>query len=156
MLRHERYDEKVDVWSFGCLLELLWTHRPVYSAHHALHDVDLIIEEVQAGTLRVGDSVKVLGESYSLDDQEDSAVKLVSRLWVYNARYRIEVSEVPAGCWALIEGVEGSLVKTGTITEAGERSEEELRGVLRREDERERERAAAGGQQVGQHRHEHQ
>ena len=64
----------------------------------------------------MGDQVKVLGESYSLDDQEDSAAKTVSRLWVYMARYRIEVSEVPAGCWALIEGVEGSLVKTGTIT----------------------------------------
>ena len=32
------------------------------------------------------------------------------------SRYRVEVDEVPAGCWALIEGVEGSLVKTGTIT----------------------------------------
>ena len=27
-----------------------------------------------------------------------------------------EVSEVPAGCWALVEGVESSLVKTGTLT----------------------------------------
>jgi U5 small nuclear ribonucleoprotein component len=26
------------------------------------------------------------------------------------------VTEVPAGCWALIEGVDASLVKTGTIT----------------------------------------
>ena len=65
---------------------------------------------------KVGDGVKVLGETYSLDDQEDSATKVISRLWVHMARYRIEVSEVPAGCWALIEGVEGSLVKTGTIT----------------------------------------
>ena len=50
--------------------------------------------------------------------QEDSATKTVSRLWIYMARYRLEVSEVPAGCWALIEGIEGSLVKTGTITAA--------------------------------------
>jgi len=73
---------------------------------------------VISGTLRVGDEVKVLGESYSLEDQEDSATKTVSRLWIYMARYRLEVSEVPAGCWALIEGIEGSLVKTGTITAA--------------------------------------
>ena len=71
---------------------------------------------VLSGTLKVGDEVKVLGETYSLEDQEDSATKRVARLWVYMSRYRIEVSEVPAGCWALIEGVEGSLVKTGTIT----------------------------------------
>jgi len=73
---------------------------------------------VLSGTLRVGEQVKVLGESYSLEDQEDSATKIVSRLWIFMARYRVEVSEVPAGCWVLIEGIEGSLVKTGTITAA--------------------------------------
>lgn len=66
--------------------------------------------------MQVGDEVKVLGESYSLEDQEDSATKRVSRLWIYMSRYRVEVSEVAAGCWCLIEGVDGSLVKTGTIT----------------------------------------
>ena len=30
MLRREHYDEKVDVWSFACVLECLWTHRQVY------------------------------------------------------------------------------------------------------------------------------
>ena len=60
--------------------------------------------------------VKVLGETYTLDDQEDSTSKTISRLWIYQSRYRVEVTQVPAGCWALIEGVEGSLVKSGTIT----------------------------------------
>ena len=32
LLRREQYDEKVDVWSFGCVLECLWTHEMVYSA----------------------------------------------------------------------------------------------------------------------------
>ena len=31
LLRREQYDEKVDVWSFGCVLECLWTHDLVYS-----------------------------------------------------------------------------------------------------------------------------
>jgi len=79
---------------------------------------------VLSGTLRVGEEVKVLGESYSLQDQEDSATKTISRLWIYMSRYRVEVSEVPAGCWALIEGVEGSLVKTGTITTAASAEED--------------------------------
>ena len=71
---------------------------------------------VLSGTLKVGAEVKVLGEAYSLDDQEDSAVRTISKLWLYQARYRVEVTEVPAGCWALVEGVESSLVKTGTLT----------------------------------------
>ena len=58
-----------------------------------------------------------MGEAYSLDDQEDSAVQTISHLWIHMSRYRIEVDEVPAGCWALIGGVESSLVKTGTITD---------------------------------------
>ncbi len=65
-----------------------------------------------------------MGESYSLDDQEDSAVQTISHLWIHMSRSRIEVDEVPAGCWALIEGIEGSLVKTGTITESSARAEE--------------------------------
>ena len=47
---------------------------------------------VLSGTL-VGSEVKVLGEAYSLDDQEDSAVRTISKLWLYQARYRVEVTE---------------------------------------------------------------
>lgn len=88
---------------------------------------------VLSGTLKVGQEVNVLGESYSLDDQEDSARRTVSRLWLYQSRYRLEVHEVPAGCWALIEGVDASLVKSGTITagargRADSRSRRRLRG----------------------------
>ena len=31
LLRNEHYDEKVDVWSFACVLECLWTHEQVYA-----------------------------------------------------------------------------------------------------------------------------
>ena len=71
---------------------------------------------VLSGTLKVGQEVKVLGETYSLEDQEDSAVKTITKLWLHQSRYRVEVTEVPAGCWALIEGVDSVLVKTGTLT----------------------------------------
>ena len=71
---------------------------------------------VLSGTLKVGQEIKVLGETYSLDDQEDSAVKTITRLWLHQSRYRVEVTEVPAGCWALIEGIDSVLVKTGTLT----------------------------------------
>ena len=32
LLRREKYDEKVDVWSFACVLECMWTHRMVYDS----------------------------------------------------------------------------------------------------------------------------
>jgi len=71
---------------------------------------------VLSGTLKVGQEIKVLGETYSLEDQEDSAVKTITKLWLHQSRYRVEVTEVPAGCWALIEGIDSVLVKTGTLT----------------------------------------
>ena len=47
---------------------------------------------VLSGTLKVGQDVKVLGETYSLEDQEDSAVKTISKLWLHQSRYRVEVT----------------------------------------------------------------
>ena len=32
MLRKEQYDAKIDVWSFACCLECMWTHEMVYAA----------------------------------------------------------------------------------------------------------------------------
>ena len=59
---------------------------------------------VMSGTLKKGQKVRVLGEAYSPDDEEDCAVKTVSGLWVYQARYRISIEEATAGAWVLIEG----------------------------------------------------
>lgn len=59
---------------------------------------------VLSGTIRQGDKVRVLGEGYSLEDQEDMSMREVSRIWIYQGRYRVEVNRVTAGNWALIEG----------------------------------------------------
>ncbi|CAF4602121.1 unnamed protein product, partial [Rotaria magnacalcarata] len=56
------------------------------------------------GTLKSGQDVRILGENYTLKDPEDSFSCAVGRLWVFNARYRIELNRVPAGSWVLIEG----------------------------------------------------
>ena len=32
LLRRERYDEKVDVWSFACVLECMWSHETIFAA----------------------------------------------------------------------------------------------------------------------------
>ena len=41
----------------------------------------------------------------------------VGRLWISEARYRIEVSRVPAGNWVLVEGIDQTITKTATVTQ---------------------------------------
>ncbi|XP_021735556.1 110 kDa U5 small nuclear ribonucleoprotein component CLO-like [Chenopodium quinoa] len=70
---------------------------------------------VYSGTIQTGQTVRVLGEGYSPEDEEDMTVKEVTKLWVYQARYRIPVSKAPPGSWVLIEGVDASIMKTATL-----------------------------------------
>lgn len=70
---------------------------------------------VYSGEIMTGQTVKVLGEGYSPDDEEDMTMKEVTKLWVYQARYRIPVSRAPPGSWVLIEGVDASIMKTATL-----------------------------------------
>jgi len=60
--------------------------------------------------------VRVLGEGYTKDDEEDMVEQDVSNLWVYEARYRFPINRAKAGSWVLIEGVDSSIMKTATIT----------------------------------------
>jgi U5 small nuclear ribonucleoprotein component len=76
-----------------------------------------IFGRVFSGTLHCNQQVKILGENYTLQDEEDSRYCQVGRIWIYNARYRVEVNRIPAGNWVLIEGIEQSVVKTSTIIE---------------------------------------
>eukprot|EP00057_Strongylocentrotus_purpuratus_P033974 XP_793465.4 PREDICTED: 116 kDa U5 small nuclear ribonucleoprotein component [Strongylocentrotus purpuratus] len=73
---------------------------------------------VMSGTIHANQEVRVLGENYTLEDEEDSRITMVGRLWISEARYKIEVNRVPAGNWVLIEGVDEPIVKTATITES--------------------------------------
>jgi len=75
--------------------------------------------------------VKILGEAFSLDDDEDMAIREVANLWIYEGRYRVEVSHVPAGNWVLIGGIESSIKKTSTITTASNEEEVEIFRPLR-------------------------
>lgn len=70
---------------------------------------------VMAGTVRAGQRVAVLGEAFTLDDDEDMAKCDVTRLWVFETRYRLEVKEAGPGNWILLEGVDATISKTATI-----------------------------------------
>ncbi|KAJ3104601.1 hypothetical protein HDU96_008865 [Phlyctochytrium bullatum] len=71
---------------------------------------------VMSGTIKVGQSVRVLGEGYSPDDEEDMVVKEVVGLSIFQSRYKIKVNAVPAGNLVLIKGIDASIVKTATVT----------------------------------------
>merc|ERR1719382_1287482 len=94
-------------------------HRPDCNAFD-------VFGRVMSGTLFRGDRVKILGESFSLDDDEDMTIREVGNLWIYEGRYRVEVSHVPAGNWVLIGGIEGAIKKASTITSASNDEEVEI------------------------------
>ncbi|CAK8535436.1 unnamed protein product [Lathyrus sativus] len=70
---------------------------------------------VYSGKIQTGQAVRVLGEGYSPDDEEDMTVKEVTKLWVYQARDRMPIAEALPGSWVLIEGVDASITKTATF-----------------------------------------
>jgi U5 small nuclear ribonucleoprotein component len=62
----------------------------------------------------------VLGEGYTIEDEEDMVVKTVSKLWILQAggRYKIEVDMMTAGNWICIDGIDQSISKTATLVSA--------------------------------------
>lgn len=70
---------------------------------------------IVSGTLRVGDRVKVLGEGFTPEDEEDASVAEVSGVYIYQARYRIPINKAAAGNLVLIEGVDATITKTATL-----------------------------------------
>ncbi|KAF8807906.1 P-loop containing nucleoside triphosphate hydrolase protein [Phlegmacium glaucopus] len=74
---------------------------------------------VISGTLRKGMDVKVLGEGYSPEDEEDMMKATVDDLWISESRYFIPADEIPAGNLVLIGGVDASISKTATLAGPG-------------------------------------
>ncbi len=72
---------------------------------------------VMSGTLRASSAVRVLGESYTVDDEEDMSTAEVTSVSVGEGRYRIHVTRVPAGNWVMVEGIDSTIIKTATVTD---------------------------------------
>ena len=70
---------------------------------------------VFSGSTKPGQRVRVLGESYTVEDEEDMTIQEISDLWIYESRYRFRTPSITAGNWVLIGGVDESIMKTGTI-----------------------------------------
>ncbi|ORY80346.1 P-loop containing nucleoside triphosphate hydrolase protein [Protomyces lactucae-debilis] len=70
---------------------------------------------IYSGTATRGQTVRVLGEAYAPDDEEDMAFAKISSIVVPGARYRFGVEEMGPGCLVLIDGIDKSISKTATI-----------------------------------------
>lgn len=70
---------------------------------------------VMSGIARSGDQVRVLGEGYTIDDEEDMVTATISDTWIAESRYQLPISGVPSGSWVLLGGVDNSIVKTATL-----------------------------------------
>ncbi|KAL9009122.1 MAG: hypothetical protein Q9180_009430, partial [Flavoplaca navasiana] len=70
---------------------------------------------VMSGIARAGQQVRVLGEGYTLDDEEDMTIATIADTWIAESRYNIPTGGVPAGNWVLLSGIDNSIVKTATV-----------------------------------------
>lgn len=70
---------------------------------------------IMSGTARPGQQVRVLGEGYTPEDEEDMVIATISDTWIAETCYNIPTSGVPAGNWVLLGGVDNSIVKTATL-----------------------------------------
>lgn len=70
---------------------------------------------IMSGTARPGQQVRVLGEGYTPEDEEDMVIATISDTWIAETCYNIPTSGVPAGNWVLLGGVDDSIVKTATL-----------------------------------------
>ena len=76
------------------------------------------LARIYSGTIRVGNKVRVLGEAYTQDDDEDMAFAEVTAINVSLGRFSIEVSSATPGNLVLLAGVDHSIKKTATIVDA--------------------------------------
>ncbi|KAI1928738.1 hypothetical protein LOZ65_001918 [Ophidiomyces ophidiicola] len=70
---------------------------------------------IMSGTARPGQQVRVLGQGYTIDDEEDMVIATITDTFIAETRYSIPTSGVPAGNWVLLSGIDNSIVKTATL-----------------------------------------
>ena len=73
---------------------------------------------ILSGTAKAGMQVKVMGEGYSPEDEEDMAIARIEHVWVHESRYRLPAGEegIAAGNFVLLGGIDNSIVKSATVS----------------------------------------
>jgi len=84
------------------------------------------LARIISGTVKKGEQVRVLGEKFNPDEQEDMSVQTVKGLFLMQegGRYRIEVDQIGAGNWIFISGIDQSISKTATVWDISQNPEE--------------------------------
>lgn len=70
---------------------------------------------VLSGTVKPGDKVRVLGEAYTPEDEEDAATATVTGVWAAQGRARQPLARAVAGNWVLLGGLDATVAKTATL-----------------------------------------
>ncbi|KAL5640130.1 hypothetical protein ACGC1H_007423 [Rhizoctonia solani] len=84
---------------------------------------------VMSGVVKKGMPVRVLGEGFSAEDEEDMWKGDLGGVWINEARYYIPADEVPAGNIVMLGGIDSSITKTATlVAPPSEESEHDYEG----------------------------
>lgn len=59
--------------------------------------------------------VRVLGEAYTPEDEEDAATATVTGVWAAQGRARQPLARAVAGNWVLLGGLDATVAKTATL-----------------------------------------
>jgi 116 kDa U5 small nuclear ribonucleoprotein component len=70
---------------------------------------------ILSGTATADQPIRVLGEGFTLEDEEDAVNSTITATHLACSRYNIPVSGVPAGNLVLLSGIDNSISKTATV-----------------------------------------
>ena len=89
----------------------------IYKLYHKNNHLSFdLFGRILSGEISKGQSVKILGEHYSLNDKEDQVIiPKIKEIWINQTRYRIPMNKIYCGNLVLIDGVEISSPKNLTI-----------------------------------------
>lgn len=77
----------------------------------------LALARIYSGTVKTGQRVRVLGEAYTVLDDEDMSMTDITEISVSVGRFFITVTSAVAGNWVLLEGIDAAIKKTATIVD---------------------------------------
>ena len=70
---------------------------------------------IMSGVISVGDRIKVFGEQYTVEEEEDMSIASVESLWIASGRRLISVDKAYSGQLVFIGGVSSHIAKTATL-----------------------------------------
>jgi U5 small nuclear ribonucleoprotein component len=89
----------------------------VFKLYHTADCSDFdVLACVVSGRVHKGTAVKVLGETYTLVDEEDCATAVVQGISVPCVRYKIDVDSAGPGNVVLLSVIDAPVLKSATVT----------------------------------------